>query len=142
MFIPETADIDALLRVKFSGPSLALITGAGGKPVVRCGAAANSVLEESRRNATDGLWQSNGSGWGLLLVHSHRQRASEFELHARMLELSVRTQPSGGLLHELSLLIVNNDAAELLPHGPWHGSSEDPVQWLRAYTSRLQGLHL
>ena len=139
MFIPERIDIDALLRVTFIGPSVAMLPDPpSGNPIVRCGAAADAALLESRHDAASSLERSGGAGWGLLLVHSHRQRAFEFGLHARMLELIAKTQPSSGLLHQLSLLIVNNDAAELLPHGTWHGSTEDPIHWLRLYG----GLHM
>ena len=124
MYIPEAVNLTALLGVHFTGPSAALLPG---ERKARCGAAAHEALVQSRRNVSVGLAQRQGRGYGLLLVHSHRQRAAEFELHARMMSFIARTQPDG-LLHELSLLLVNNDASELLPHGPWHGSTDDPFK--------------
>ena len=136
VYIPEAADIDALLRVTFAGPSAALLHG---ETRAHCGEAAQTALVESRRGAEAGLALRGGRGFGLLLVHSHRQRAAEFKQHARMMSLISRTLPKDNdLLHQLSLLIVNNDGSEMLPHGPWHGTTDDPLKWLQLYSIPLR----
>ena len=133
VFIPEAADLPSLVRVQFPGPSVALLPD---ERRARCGSKALDALLESRQGVETAIAQRSGLGYGLLLVHSHRQRAAEFEQHARMISLIYRTQhPDPGLFHELSLLVVNNDASELLPHGLWHGHTDDPLnKWLVHYS--------
>jgi len=135
MWLPEAVDLDALLRVRFAGPSVAIIDG---EQRAQCGHAANEALHKSRQGVAELLAQRRGLGFGLLLVHSPRQRSLQFEQHARMMSLIARMRPDAGLLHQLSLLLVNNDASELLPHGAWHGNTDNPLKWLELYALPLR----
>ena len=135
MWLPEAVDLDALLRVRFAGPSVAILDG---EQRAQCGHAANEALHKSRQGVAELLTQRRGLGFGLLLVHSHRQRSLQFEQHARMMSLIARMRPDAGLLHQLSLLLVNNDASELLPHGAWHGNTDNPLKWLELYALPLR----
>ena len=107
---------DILLEATFEGPS-ALLTPDG---VLLCGTRADELLRQQER-APQG---------GLVIVHSHRQQDEEFELHARMLRLASHAAPR--LLHKLSVLIVNNNAASVLR---WSKDSTvaRPLNWLRPY---------
>jgi hypothetical protein len=149
---PERISLSAVSRLRFGGVSALLLPNGS----LRCGAEADAALSESRRQAAVEEASARIRG-GLLLVHSHRQRAHDFALHARMVALIAKLPPVGyqrkvpfgdhvttfgngtnGLAHgqppsmlrRLSLLIINNDAGR---HPGDYSSPEHPVQWLQHY---------
>ena len=112
----------------FTGPSVILVPE---NKTVLSGRAAAAELSRSRVDADAALSQGK-IGWGLLMVHSHRQRAAEYEQHAHMLNLIYGVLPGHRLLHEASLLIVSNNAGGLA------AEHEDPLHWLVLYTIPLR----
>ena len=134
----------AIASLSFDGLSAALLPNGR----LFCGAEADSILNASRdaakreRAATRPPPDSPRTD-GLLLIHSHRQKAYEFAAHARMLELVAglpssafgsswrgRAKPPN-LLDGLSLLVMNNAASRFDTN---YSSHEHPVNWLRLFT--------
>ena len=122
MAMIERLNLDALLRVTVAGPSVAMLPDGS----LGCGTAADAML-----NSTT---YGEGTGGGLLLVHSHRQVGADFERHARMLSV-IAAKPSRhdtkGVLQRISLLIMNNNAGALVRHS---SAPDNPIDWLRRYT--------
>lgn len=117
----ERMDLDALLQVTAAGPSAVMLANG----TLGCGHTADGMLDA----ATSG---DQGTGGGLLLVHSHRQKGADFKRHARMLSVVAATPyRSKGLLKHISLLIINNDAASVLRYNRF--APENPIDWLRMY---------
>lgn len=133
-------DLEALHRVTFTGISAALLRNGS----VVCATDADAALTRSRlEDEEDAAREGTPHRGGLLLVHSHRQRLADFRDHARALGLSKYGRASSGaspsLLHRASLLIINNNAAELFKQASYGNSVKpgphagDPIEWLRAY---------
>ena len=122
--LSDPVRLDHLLNIRYERVSAALLPNGS----IACASEADAAL--------DSLEEDRG---GLVLVHSHRQRIHDFEDHARAFGAHLAERPQSPLLRRASLLLINNNAAELYKRASFgskvkHGSTaEDPIGWLRAY---------
>lgn len=151
-----SARVDSV-RERYAGPSAALLPDGR----LLWDAEARDALLASRREVTHldvgsapAPSPAGSTAGGLLLVHSHRHKVVDFELLARVVDVSSRLpamaspahgtfsnltqglesgRDASGVLRRLSLLIINNDASHQAAD---RASTSHPVQWLRLFARR------
>ena len=96
--LSDPVRLDHLLNIRYERVSAALLPNGS----IACASEADAAL--------DSLEDDRG---GLVLVHSHRQRIHDFEDHARAFGAHLAERPQSPLLRRASLLLINNNAAEL-----------------------------
>ena len=120
---PDRARLSVVRDLVFDGVSAALLPNG----TLVCGAQADAALDQRKTSLR-----------GLVLIHSHRQRLSDFRDHARALALG-QSRGREWFLHGTSLMLINNNAPLLYQRASygrsvnWGPHADDTIVWLRAY---------